>query len=128
MGLNILGSGNQAEKLSGPMVSLSGGIVDSEPKPPEPNAKKFEVLEAKSVNGWTVAVIHYPGCTTYEGKKCLVFACPPGVVKRQELLDPHFLEREDRLSPIARFEPTERGIDLAIQLCTNRPKRERKKK
>ena len=90
------------------------------PQPPEPDARNFKILDLKEVYGWTVALVHYPGCTTYEGKKCLVFACPPSKVALQKLLDPHFLEQEDCLSPVARFEPTEYGVALAMQLCVKR--------
>ena len=121
MGIKIFSEG--PKDYSRPIGALSPDWTEPasyNPQPPEPDARKFTIREAKGVNGWTVAIVNYPGCTTYDGNKCLVFACPPGVVTRQELLDPHFLERGDMLSPIARFEPTPRGIELAIQLCANR--------
>ena len=116
MGLGIFGrSGNRAEEWSGRMVMRSAG--NSAPQPPEPNPKQFKILNLHEINGWTVAIIHYPGCTTHKGKKCLVFACDAKTVRNQAILDPHFLERNDRLSPVARFEPTKRGIALAKKLC-----------
>lgn len=117
MGVMRLFSNDAAEGWSGSMTMNSGSAVGPASQPPEPNPKRFEIVQIQEVNGWTVAVIHYPGCTTYEGKKCLVFDCKIEVVKQQSIIDPHFLEREDRLSPIARFEPTDRGVFLAVQFC-----------
>ena len=118
MGLGIFGSsGSSAEKWSGSMAMDGGSAVGLTPQPPEPNPKKFQILEVHEVNGWTVAIVHYPGCTTYGGRKCLVFDCGANVVQDQAVLDPHFLERSDMLSPIARFEATKRGTALAKNLC-----------
>ena len=127
--MGIFGSSsNSAQEMSKPIGSpgsprIFAGAQDYNPLPPEPNATDFTFRQVKSVNGWTIAIVHYPGCNTYDGLKCLVFACPPEKVKKQTVLDPHFLQRDDMLSPIARFAPTQQGIDLALQLCTNRPKR-----
>lgn len=84
---------------------------------PVPDAKHFRILDLVEVSGWTVAVVHYPGCTTYEGCKLLVYDVPPERVREQTILDPHFLQREDRLSPVARLAPTEEGLRMARWLC-----------
>jgi len=47
------------------------------------------------------------GCTNFEGVKILVFE---GDFVLRSVIDPHFSED---YSPIARFKPTERGMELA---------------
>lgn len=97
------------------MKILSGG--SPHPSPPEPDPKRFEILELQEVQGWTVALVRYPGCTTYRGLKLMVYAVAPDRVRGQFELDPHFLEGEDALSPVARFPPTEEGRRLAEWTC-----------
>lgn len=115
MGLKIFGSADRTVESRPIGAPGSGGGYA--PQPPEPDARKFEILQAQEINGWTIAIVHYPGCTTYDGKKLLVFPCSSQKVRAQKLLDPHFLESNDVLSPVARFEPTKRGIELATLLC-----------
>lgn len=115
MGLFDFGSANTAGGSGKP-----GCSAGTAPKPPMPDPEKFRILKLEGVNDWSIAEVHYPACTTYGGRKLLVYAAPPGVVKRQAILDPHFLERDDRLSPVARFEPTTRGRALAKLLCQYR--------
>jgi len=47
----------------------------------------------------------------------MVFDVPASVVYEQKRLDPHFLQQDNLLSPVARFEPTERGMELAELIC-----------
>ncbi len=98
-------------------TSANTSSGNTTPQPPEPDPKQFEILDIEEVNGWSIARVHYPACTTYNGNKVMVFACDPDRVRKESILDPHFLEREDRLSPVARFEYTKRGLKLARRLC-----------
>ena len=78
-----------------------------------PQPYDFEVL-LKELHGNTVLVkLRYPGCHSYGGVKILVY---DDVQKFETLLatkvvDPHFLESV--YSPVARFEPTARGLEVA---------------
>lgn len=97
------------------IFAVSAGAPD--PAPPEPNPAKFTVRSCEAINGWTIATVHYPGCTTYKGLKLLVYACEPERVLGEKLLDPHFLQNKGVLSPVARFPPTAQGRALARALC-----------
>lgn len=100
------------------VMSVSGGTADipAEVNRPtgNPNPHRFAPIRAEQVGPCAVALVHYPDCTNYEGHKILLFAyvevyralCARGV------LDPHFTA--ESWSPVARFEPTERGWALAI--------------
>ncbi len=105
--------------LSGDSRTPSGKRVSpcATPKAPEPNPLLWEILETTDIDGWCVALVRYPGCTTYEGKKILVYACSSRRVRAQTKLDPHFLGDQGAFSPVARFEPTTRGRRLAEALC-----------
>jgi hypothetical protein len=96
----------------------SGGSVSTgaDTSPPNPNPAKFQVLTGWDfpVSGMCVLVVRYAGCTTYEGRKCLV--CKGKVadyVDRAEL-DPHFTEGGP---VVARFAPTVEGNRQARLFC-----------
>ena len=107
MGMNLFSS------------SSSTGNRDTyvSPPAPEPDAKKFVVLKTEKVNKAIVVMVLYPSCTTYEGKKILVYrdANEFLTLKNQKFLDPHFVEGS--ISPVARFEPTDNGWYYAISLA-----------
>src|SRR5262245_35821448 len=85
--------------------------------PGNPDPKNFSILRTRIIGTFLIAKISYPDCKNYEGKKILVFSD----TRRSELLkakslDPHFCEGE-HLSPIARFEPTKKGWEMAVLMC-----------
>jgi hypothetical protein len=90
---------------------------------PDPNNYKIirsETCIPKSKKGkkkrriYLVVEINYPDCTNYEGNKVLIYE---GIMLRdllmQQLIDPHFSDNKKYKSPIARFEPTQRGWNMA---------------
>lgn len=82
---------------------------------PNPNPSNFEILQKGfSKSGYLILKVHYPDCTNYEGIKILVYKNDK--ILTQETIDPHFSENEKFESPIARFEPTEFGWELAKKL------------
>ncbi len=87
-------------------------------KLPNPDPKKFEILEVGLNNDFTIVRVKYPDCTNYEGVKILVYK---GHVIKEIMaakeIDPHFCDKH--LSPIARFAPTEEGLKLALSLTCN---------
>ena len=83
----------------------------------DPSPTNFKVLKHQFVGGNTVAVVEYPNCTNFEGKKVLVW------LGRQPVdtwthLDPHFNNpSKDSHTPFARFRPTAEGIRAAVLLA-----------
>ncbi len=63
--------------------------------------------------------IRYKDCANYEGVKVLVFEnCKLINLLNQKQIDPHFSDNKKFLSPIARFEPTERGWEWACKFAS----------
>jgi hypothetical protein len=92
----------------------SSGLCDCGPRPPMPDPKCYAVLRSQYSQHYLVLEVQYPDCTNYEGRKILVFDCKVLDLVRQGAIDPHF--SETGFSPIARFEPTPRGWELALSL------------
>lgn len=84
-----------------------------------PNPKNFKIISNNVVNSHTIIFINYPDCTNYEGNKILVYEKDFDISKLIKLkkIDPHFYDAGD--SPIARFEPTEKGMRMAVSFCEN---------
>lgn len=89
--------------------------VQDEPDPnPDPN--NFRLLRYAAYEKYIVVEILYPDCTNYEGKKICLYNATMDEVYGAESLDPHFCEGE-HLSPIARFEPTDFGWNMAMKVA-----------
>lgn len=82
-----------------------------------PDPKKYNILEAYHTVDCTVLKVKYDGCTNYEGIKILVFDTPIKELITLKELDPHF--SKNKVSPVARFVPTDQGWNMAIE-CVNR--------
>lgn len=83
-----------------------------------PNPKRFVVTRSHARNGFVIALVNYPDATNFEGHKILVYraASIDDVIAHNDgELDPHFSDNGS-LSPLARFEPTEVGLKMAIAL------------
>lgn len=82
---------------------------------PNPNPARFRILRTLQVGRSVVVEVQYPDCTNYEGRKVLVYAdTDTGAVKARTTLDPHFARHG---GPVARFEPTQRGWNLAVEVA-----------
>ena len=84
-----------------------------------PNPNPFNYIINKSYQGgsYLLVDITYPDCTNYEGRKFLLYENVTSIeLKRQNHIDPHFSNNKKFYSPIARFEPTEYGWNMAIKL------------
>lgn len=70
---------------------------------PNPDPFRFNIKRIQEFDHHVVAEVHYPGCTTFEGKKILILA---GVTANElrcfTKLDPHF-SKTGRI--LARFRP-----------------------
>ena len=79
---------------------------------PAPNPAKFTIISIAQFGDHVLASIRYPDCTNFEGVKiCVYEKTTVSSVREAHRLDPHF--SKTGLSPIARFEPSQRGLDLA---------------
>jgi len=96
------------------------------PPLPNPNPRSFRLLRVRQIGDFVVVKIRYPDCTNYEGTKILVFE---GVttkrVRSWKIIDPHFCDG-NHVSPVARFEPSERGWARARRFCRAESKPQRK--
>lgn len=80
---------------------------------PNPNPRNFTIKNKVQVNGKWVVKVNYHDCTNYEGDKIMVFEDEP----TGSFIDPHFCDSKEHASPIARFEPTDRGWTMALKFC-----------
>jgi hypothetical protein len=81
-------------------------------EPPTPDPTRFEIIGTWKIGNGLIVSVRYPDCTTFEGRKLLVYA----YMRRDDIetsatLDPHFYDSPQ--SPIARFAPTRQGFELA---------------
>ncbi len=77
-----------------------------------PDPSNYKIIKLEERFGYWIALVQYPGCTTFNGKKLLLLRRKP---LENNLLDPHLLGPPH--SVMARFEPTEQGWDLARICC-----------
>lgn len=83
------------------------------PQPPNPDARRFKVLEEEIVNGRSILHVQYHGCTTFNGKKLLLLSKKWNDCNQIEL-DPHLINSEHVV--LARFQPNMLGAQLA-KIC-----------
>ncbi len=92
-------------------------VVESKEDNKNPNPKVFVIENTEQVGKYVVAKICYPNCKNYEGRKILVFEnIKEEKIYSLKVIDPHFCDG-DHISPMARFEPTEKGWKHAITFC-----------
>ncbi len=88
------------------------------PTPPNPDPADFKIVNYRGVGRFVIATVQYPACTTFEGLKILVYQdVTAAKLALQTHLDPHFCEHRDHIAPVARFEPTYRGMRYAVAFC-----------
>ena len=81
---------------------------------PNPNPNNFLIQRHREHEGNLMIEVKYLDCKNYEGEKILVYEkCTMKDLEKQKAIDPHFCENKNFHSPIARFEPTERGWRMA---------------
>jgi hypothetical protein len=108
----------------GPCTHWHEGERRSEPAPsppprfPNPEPSHYDILRSEQVGRFLIIMLRYPDCTNYEGVKISVYCdCTLKQLKAQKRIDPHFAENKKYHSPIARFEPTQLGWNMARLLC-----------
>lgn len=84
-----------------------------------PNPNNYNILRTVQIGKYLVILIHYPDCKNYEGKKILMYEnITIEQLIKQQLIDPHFSNNKKYKSPIARFQPTDNGWDMAMACAT----------
>jgi hypothetical protein len=78
---------------------------------PNPDPKRWELRQVFVYPHAYVLVVRYLDCTNFEGLKVMVYQGSVAPDIQCVALDPHFTEEATSL--IARFQPTEAGIQLA---------------
>ena len=85
---------------------------------PNPDPKNWKIVQAQQYGKYLLVKINYPDCTNYEGNKILLYEeTAVAHLILQRLVDPHFSNNAIFKSPIARFEPTEKGWYLGETLA-----------
>ena len=83
---------------------------------PNPKPDNYSLVRSESINGYLIIELKYHDCTNYEGCKIMIYECSLSDLMEQRLIDPHFCNNDNYFSPIARFEPTEKGWNNAVKL------------
>ena len=111
---------NHSGRISKSSYDKSAVCLAEPPQPRNPNPvpTNFKILNSLSMGDLLIIEVYYPDCTNYEGKKILVYEnTDVADLVKQGSVDPHFSESKKFKSPIARFEPTERGMQMAAIFC-----------
>ena len=84
----------------------------------EPNPRRYEIIQSWQYGIYLVLKIKYLNCSNYERIKILVYEqCTLPVLLEQGSIDPSFNNSKSYYSPIAKFEPSARGQELALQFA-----------
>jgi hypothetical protein len=126
MGVFKMFSSSSASPVSTSIGGISSSrgcrsyTISSESKNlPNPDPSNYTIKRYVEDFGGLVIEINYTDCNNYEGNKILVYRNINALVlEKQGLIDPHFCENPDFISPFARFEPTEDGWKEALKLIT----------
>lgn len=110
MGVSCMGRNSDAR-----YVETKGSYTA--PLPPNPNPENYEILRSLQMGKYLIVAIKYHDCKNYEGKKIMVYECDIKQLVSQQKIDPHFSDNCDYKSPVARFEPTLSGWDMAKVFC-----------
>ena len=79
-----------------------------------PNPATFKIIHIKECGNYCVVLVNYPDCINYNGNKLLITRNISGEnLTKLKYLDPHFVEFSE-LEIVARFLPTEEGIQSAF--------------
>jgi hypothetical protein len=116
MGLGIFGSSYSIYDKSPTNTTLIERIIEKPVYKSLPNPDPYNWIINKSYKEGRFLLIDitYPDCTNYEGRKIMLYEDATLVgLKRQKILDPHFSSNKKFHSPVARFEPTEYGWQMA---------------
>lgn len=84
---------------------------------------KYTVAKKQEIGHLTIVWVHYHEVQPYGGMKLMLYRTKElDEAEKQGRIDPHFLPWHP--SPIARFEPTDLGLAMAIELAKILSKKE----
>lgn len=86
------------------------------PRKGDPVPARFHIQRVFAANGHVAAEIVWPDASNFEGRKIAIYRCDLPELAAAKSLDPHFSEKRGPLVPIARFEPTEYGWSMAVEI------------
>lgn len=86
------------------------------PAPGDPIPARFHIVRTFALGPLVAAEIVWPDARNYDGRKVAVYRATLADLANAKTLDPHFAEQRGALVPIARFEPTVQGWNLATEL------------
>ncbi len=113
MGLRIFNPSGSSYPPSGPRYSSDSYDQPVVPTG-SPDPKRYKIERTEQYGDFLIVKINYPDCSNYEGNKILVYrGIDHETLEAQQFIDPHFCEKKEWHSPVARFEPTERGLEYA---------------
>lgn len=92
------------------------------PVPGDPNPARFKVLQAVWCGKLIAVEVIWPDAKNYDGRKIAVYRATLAEIANAKELDPHFGEERGPLVPIARFEPTPEGWQMALFFINKWPK------
>lgn len=101
------------------MFLSSSSFDDTQSNDGNPNPENYTIQRNVVSNGYIIIEIKYHDCNTYEGNKIMVYDCTIDELTKQKYIDPHFSDNEKYHSPIARFEPTDKGWQHAKAFVYN---------
>ncbi len=88
---------------------------------PNPDPENFKIERIADVGSYVCALVYYPDCTNFEGRKLIVFEqTSQAEILGLNNLDPHF---EEDGNVIARFRPDDQGWEDALGLMRLRSER-----
>lgn len=98
----------------------SQGVVSTTIEAPSPDPNNYIINKSLQEGEYLILDITYPECKNFEGRKILIFkGVDIASLLKQKAIDPHFLEDDRFISPIARFSPTKEGWQMALTLTSS---------
>lgn len=79
-----------------------------------PDPSKFKITSREQIGNYLLLLVNYPESLNYEGNKILVFKDVDVLdLLAYGKIDPHFSDKLKKYHPIARFVPTDDGMENA---------------
>lgn len=115
MGMRLFGSSSARRSTSSGIRWFSGGSAAL--LPGDPNPERFEFIRLERIGAYCIAEVLWPDAKNFDGRKIALYRATPDELRKATRLDPHFQETRGPLVPVARFEPTEDGWQMARMLA-----------
>ena len=105
---------------------IANPTVQKRSRNSSPSPKKFRIERVLRLDRYSIVQAHYDEATNFEGEKLMLYKdVDRDWFDNTKELDPHFCDTGTHPSPIARFEPTGPGLEMAMELVMMLCDRER---